>query len=221
GDTDLFHMGRRYYDAKTACFISRDPIWPDVLDPKSLNPYPYAAQNPLRFIDPRGELRITPDAAFTSWEELKHGDVFVKVDEMTGEMKLYRIVRMSEKKEEELKKEEVTKPIPKHIGNRATQKEKGAEDEDITTFSIYQPHRLEEFTWYPPMGKKSYFYQCYEFWDWDSPSCSIIKTDDPSTLNMNTIIHSPIFILVLLILFVWFIIRKVPFISSQKRKRKG
>ena len=170
----------------------------------------------MRFIDPRGEIRITPDATFASWEELKHGDVFVKVDEMTGQMKLYRIVRMSEKKEEEVKKEEVKKPIPKHIGNRATQKEKGVE---------------VEYTFAPPPAPPSFFGpviregspmdSCCSFVSHHGSYLSIIKADDPGTLNMNTIIHSPIFILGLLILFVWFITRKASSISLQKRKRKG
>ena len=51
----LYHMRARYYDAETARFISRDPIWPVLVDSESLNPYQYANQNPLRFVDVTGE----------------------------------------------------------------------------------------------------------------------------------------------------------------------
>ena len=54
GDTGLYQMRARYYDSLTARFISRDPIWPDLWDPKAVNPYQYVAQNPLIFIDPSG-----------------------------------------------------------------------------------------------------------------------------------------------------------------------
>ena len=50
----LYHMGARYYDAITARFLSRDPLWPDFAHPVELNPYQYAAANPLRYIDPEG-----------------------------------------------------------------------------------------------------------------------------------------------------------------------
>jgi RHS repeat-associated protein len=54
GDTGLYHMRARYYDALTARFLSRDPAWNYENDPKSANPYPYAGQNPVSFIDPGG-----------------------------------------------------------------------------------------------------------------------------------------------------------------------
>jgi RHS repeat-associated protein len=50
----LYDMRARAYDPATARFLSRDPVWPDLTDPRSLNPYQYAYQNPLRYIDPRG-----------------------------------------------------------------------------------------------------------------------------------------------------------------------
>jgi RHS repeat-associated protein len=54
GETGLYHMRARYYDSLTARFISRDPIWPNLDDPKSMSPYQYAGQNPAVFIDPSG-----------------------------------------------------------------------------------------------------------------------------------------------------------------------
>lgn len=54
GESGLYHMRARYYDSRTIQFLSRDSLWPDLEDPKSLNPYQYAGQNPLSFIDPSG-----------------------------------------------------------------------------------------------------------------------------------------------------------------------
>lgn len=50
----LYHMQARYYCAYTGRFISPDPIWPQLDDPLALNPYLYAANNPLIHIDPSG-----------------------------------------------------------------------------------------------------------------------------------------------------------------------
>lgn len=54
GETGIYQMRARYYDTMTARFLSRDPIWPDLESPKAINPYQYASQNPLSFIDPMG-----------------------------------------------------------------------------------------------------------------------------------------------------------------------
>jgi RHS repeat-associated protein len=55
GTSGLYHMRARVYDSRTARFVSRDPRWPDLDDPRALNPYQYGAQNPLGLIDPSGE----------------------------------------------------------------------------------------------------------------------------------------------------------------------
>lgn len=54
GDADLYQMRARYYDARTAAFLSREPLWPDIADPKRLNPYRYAKNNPINLADPTG-----------------------------------------------------------------------------------------------------------------------------------------------------------------------
>jgi RHS repeat-associated protein len=61
---DLYHMRARYYDPATARFLSRDPAPIGVDQPKRLNVYEYAAQNPLMYIDPEGakERQPHPDA---------------------------------------------------------------------------------------------------------------------------------------------------------------
>ena len=50
--TTLYNMRRRYYDAATGRFVTRDPIL--LLDPLGVNSYQFAFNQPLRFVDPSG-----------------------------------------------------------------------------------------------------------------------------------------------------------------------
>ncbi len=50
----LYHTRARYYDATTARFISKEPIWPVPAKPIELNPYQYAHLNPVTFVDVTG-----------------------------------------------------------------------------------------------------------------------------------------------------------------------
>ena len=52
----LTYMRARYYDPTTGRFVSEDPIW-------ALNLYPYADNNPVMGIDPKGEATHRPDVA--------------------------------------------------------------------------------------------------------------------------------------------------------------
>ncbi|MEM6730614.1 MAG: RHS repeat-associated core domain-containing protein, partial [Myxococcota bacterium] len=52
--TGLYHMRRRVYDSLTRRFISREPLL-GLLDPRALNPYQYAFNNPQQYADPTGE----------------------------------------------------------------------------------------------------------------------------------------------------------------------
>jgi len=52
GDSGLYYMRARYYDSVSARFISRDPV--KSIGPRSINPYQYAAGNPMINIDPLG-----------------------------------------------------------------------------------------------------------------------------------------------------------------------
>ncbi len=54
GNAGLYQMRARYYDAVTARFISRESLWPRVGRPIALNPYQYAALNPLKYADRTG-----------------------------------------------------------------------------------------------------------------------------------------------------------------------
>jgi len=57
----LYQMRARYYDPRSARFISRDPLPPRLTDVKSLNRYEYASQHPMRYIDPLGERNLNPE----------------------------------------------------------------------------------------------------------------------------------------------------------------
>lgn len=54
GSGDLYQMRVRYYDAKTARFISREPVWPMIGSPLQLNPYQYAVLDPVGMFDLTG-----------------------------------------------------------------------------------------------------------------------------------------------------------------------
>jgi RHS repeat-associated protein len=56
-ETSLFYMRFRYYDGAFARFLSRDPLFSP--DPRQVNPYQYAAGDPISNIDPAGLLTAT------------------------------------------------------------------------------------------------------------------------------------------------------------------
>ncbi len=94
GSTGLYQMRARYYDSKTARFISPDPRWPDITEPKAINPYSYAAANPLINIDPSGLFYIDARGRRISEKEMFdkffEGELFGDVDERTGNIKWYK-----------------------------------------------------------------------------------------------------------------------------------
>ena len=51
--TGLTYLNARYYDPVASRFISPDPML-DVMDPKTLDPYRYAENNPVSYSDPTG-----------------------------------------------------------------------------------------------------------------------------------------------------------------------
>ena len=60
----LYQMRARYYDAVSARFISREPLWPQIDNPLKLNQYQYALQNPLMYIDRTGNAIISSTLAY-------------------------------------------------------------------------------------------------------------------------------------------------------------
>ncbi len=56
-ETDLYYLNARYYDSKTARFLSEDTYTGDPNDPLSLNLYTYCANEPLMYSDPTGHYK--------------------------------------------------------------------------------------------------------------------------------------------------------------------
>jgi RHS repeat-associated protein len=59
--TGLYSVRTRVYDSTTAAFLSRDPVVR--LHPKLINPYQFAARNPLTFVDMTGQDPEPPQPA--------------------------------------------------------------------------------------------------------------------------------------------------------------
>ena len=59
--TDLYLMGERIYDSSAGRFLSPDPSGINLSDPRSLNLYQYAAQDPVNTVDPFGNVGWNPD----------------------------------------------------------------------------------------------------------------------------------------------------------------
>lgn len=84
GETDLYYMRARFYDADSARFISRDPLNQSV-SPLETNPYSFARANPMMYSDPTGF------NAKVIWDGGIHTDIAVEVwcgDELLGVLKL-------------------------------------------------------------------------------------------------------------------------------------
>lgn len=60
--TGQYYYEARYYDALVHHFTQADTVTPNVYDPQSLNKFIYVNNNPLKYIDPSGHLKINWDA---------------------------------------------------------------------------------------------------------------------------------------------------------------
>ena len=58
--TGLLYLRARYYDPTTGRFLTRDPVPGVATLPQTLNPYAYALNNPVLYVDPSGEFIETP-----------------------------------------------------------------------------------------------------------------------------------------------------------------
>lgn len=72
-EAHLDYMFARYYAPHLGRFLSPDPQGGDVTSSQSWNRYTYAANNPIRFIDPDGESPISALAKFMAKKSLREG----------------------------------------------------------------------------------------------------------------------------------------------------
>ncbi|MCL6472752.1 MAG: DNRLRE domain-containing protein [Firmicutes bacterium] len=54
-DASLYYLVSRYYDPSIGRFISKDSEQADPVDPATINPYTYCANNPVNYFDPDGK----------------------------------------------------------------------------------------------------------------------------------------------------------------------
>ena len=80
--TKLYYARFRYYDSATARFLTRDPLFSPA--PKEVNPYQYAAGNPVANGDPTG-LKTAMDMDTRVREEMEHR--IVQEREMNEQLK--------------------------------------------------------------------------------------------------------------------------------------
>ena len=65
----LYHMRARYYDAVSQRFLSREPVWQLVGDPRDTNPYQYASAEPVTRVDVTG---ATNEVGDSFWKNLNN-----------------------------------------------------------------------------------------------------------------------------------------------------
>ena len=58
-ETGLYYLRVRYYDPKDGRFINEDSFEGTVTNPLTLNVYSYVSNNPLLYIDPSGNIKLT------------------------------------------------------------------------------------------------------------------------------------------------------------------
>jgi RHS repeat-associated protein len=55
-NSGLYYYGARYYDPTIGRFVSPDTIIPTMANPQSLNRFTYCLNNPMKFVDPSGNI---------------------------------------------------------------------------------------------------------------------------------------------------------------------
>jgi RHS repeat-associated protein len=84
-NTELLYYEARYYNSNIGRFISIDPWSGDITDPQSLNKYAYVRNNPLKYVDPSGEVYIPNSAKYA----------FAKIERLTEQMLTEYVPAMS------------------------------------------------------------------------------------------------------------------------------
>ena len=57
-NSDLTYANARYYEQDIGRWMSRDPREGDITNPQSLNTYAYSLNNPIKYLDPNGEVAV-------------------------------------------------------------------------------------------------------------------------------------------------------------------
>jgi len=79
--TDLLYYGARYYDSDIGRFTTADTVAGSVNNPQSLNRYAYVQNNPMKYVDPTGNVMNAPQEVVGWMNELTGGDYFLLNDE--------------------------------------------------------------------------------------------------------------------------------------------
>ena len=108
-ETGLYYYGARYYDPELARFIQPDTVIPDLANPQSYNRYSYAANNPVKYVDPDGHFFFIPvllgiGALFYGgtkvWESstiaASNNQTAVAMDAMVGRSKEHKYANFNE-----------------------------------------------------------------------------------------------------------------------------
>jgi RHS repeat-associated protein len=79
-DSSLNYLNARYYDSNRGQFVSEDPSFLSadkalLADPQNLNAYSYSGDNPITFIDSKGDYPISPETGYP-FERNQMGDLF-------------------------------------------------------------------------------------------------------------------------------------------------
>ena len=63
----LNYYGARYYSSETRSFTQPDPILPNPYDPQQLNRYAYVRNNPIKYVDPSGNVAFLSPIIDWGW----------------------------------------------------------------------------------------------------------------------------------------------------------
>ena len=131
-ESGLFYFVARYYDPTLGRFISRDVMRGVVDNPITQHPYVYTANNPLRYIDPTGNM---PKDSQTGTEKTADSIEKLTDDKKTPEAKTTEDEKKDDEKEksEEEKKLDDDKKSPEEKKNETDRKDKAEESKKTET----------------------------------------------------------------------------------------